>query len=111
MIATALALIVYGCWQSHTVDPCGTPCSLHGENAAGAMDTLTSFPSLRGVPRQRTGFCGTVETTDMINYLPQIILLAGLIIWLASDRAKLSEAGRLMFFAGLLATCLMGVRW
>lgn len=44
----------------------------------------------------------------MLIFLPQIVMIIGLIVWFAFDNAKLSEAGRLAFFSGLLATCLVG---
>lgn len=44
----------------------------------------------------------------MLIYLPQIVMIIGLIVWFALDQPKVTEAGRLAFFAGLLATCLKG---
>lgn len=45
-------------------------------------------------------------------YFPQIIMLWGLIMYLvaAPDKPRVAEIARIMFFAGLLATCLNGIR-
>jgi len=34
-----------------------------------------------------------------MQYLPELIMLIGLIVWLATDKPKISELGRLCFFA------------
>jgi hypothetical protein len=43
-------------------------------------------------------------------YFPELICIAGLLLWffLSEKYGKGIEAGRLMFFAGLLAICLRG---
>ena len=38
----------------------------------------------------------------MIAYVPLLVALAGLLLWLFAQNAKVSEAGRLLFFAGAL---------
>lgn len=38
--------------------------------------------------------------------IPILVMLAGAILWAAAKNPKLSEAGRLAFFAGLFASCL-----
>lgn len=40
----------------------------------------------------------------LIAIWPILILLAGLLIWSLASNSKVSEAGRLMFFCGLLVT-------
>lgn len=42
----------------------------------------------------------------MITYIPLIICLAGLIVYLASKNSKVTETGRIMFFCGLLVVLL-----
>ena len=41
----------------------------------------------------------------LVAYLPIVIAIIGLLLW-ALTEGKLSEAGRLLFFAGVLAACL-----
>lgn len=38
--------------------------------------------------------------------IPLLVSLVGALLYVLSGNAKLSEIGRLSFFAGLLATCL-----
>lgn len=45
---------------------------------------------------------------SIILYLPLIMCLAGLVLYLLANHAKASEVGRIMFFAGLLAYLLKG---
>lgn len=35
-----------------------------------------------------------------------LILVVGLLMWVIAAHAKIQEAGRIMFFCGLLAICL-----
>lgn len=37
----------------------------------------------------------------LIAVWPVLILIIGLVLWFASSNGKVSEAGKLMFFAGL----------
>jgi Na+/phosphate symporter len=37
-----------------------------------------------------------------VAILPLVILIAGLLIWALAANAKLAEAGKMMFFCGLL---------
>ena len=40
-----------------------------------------------------------------LGVVPLVVLVAGLLLWTLSSNAKASEAGRIMFFCGLLALC------
>jgi hypothetical protein len=44
----------------------------------------------------------------MAVYLPLLVALIGVILWGFSTNGKLMEAGRIMFFCGLLAFLLTG---
>jgi len=46
----------------------------------------------------------------LLLYIPQIVMIAGFVIWFVTDHPKASEAGRIMFFCGLLVTCLNGIK-
>jgi Na+/phosphate symporter len=43
----------------------------------------------------------------LIGWAVLLIALAGLVIYMISSNAKVAEVGRLLFFAGLLAVCLL----
>lgn len=49
----------------------------------------------------------------LIAYFPVLFALVGLLMWVLSSNPKVSEAGKLMFFAGILATCfaMSGHTW
>jgi hypothetical protein len=42
----------------------------------------------------------------VITVFSLVVCVAGLLLWALSSNAKVAEAGRLAFFAGLLALCL-----
>jgi hypothetical protein len=46
----------------------------------------------------------------MLIYLPQVIFLIGLVLYLLSTNAKAMELGRLMFLAGMIGTCIIGLK-
>lgn len=45
----------------------------------------------------------------MLIYLPEIVMVIGLILYLATE-GKPSECGRIMFFCGLLITLFHGFK-
>lgn len=40
----------------------------------------------------------------VIAIIPFIIMIVGLLLWVLASNPKVSEAGRIMFFCGLLVT-------
>jgi len=47
---------------------------------------------------------------SLLIFLPQVIMLIGLVLYFVATNGKVVEVGRLMFLSGLLATCLTGIR-
>lgn len=43
----------------------------------------------------------------LISWVVLIVALAGLLLWLLSSNPRVSEVGKVMFFCGLLVTCLV----
>ncbi len=43
---------------------------------------------------------------QLIAFIPIIVAIAGALLWVLASNPKLSEAGRIAFACGLLATCL-----
>ena len=46
----------------------------------------------------------------LISWYPVVVLVLGLLLWALSSKPVPIEAGRLMFFAGLLVTLLVLAR-
>jgi hypothetical protein len=44
----------------------------------------------------------------MMTILQLVVCVVGLLIWILSSQAKVSEAGRIMFWTGLLAFLITG---
>lgn len=43
----------------------------------------------------------------LVSWIVLLIAVAGLLLWALAAHAILKEAGRIMFFCGLLATCFV----
>lgn len=43
----------------------------------------------------------------LISWVVLLVALVGLLMWVLSNNPKVSEIGKVMFFCGLLVTCLV----
>ena len=43
----------------------------------------------------------------LVSWVVLVIAIVGLLMWVLSSNAKLSEVGRIMFFCGFLVTCML----